>query len=83
MRRPDFFCDRIGRMIRIAITPAAYSAITATLAVGTMLLSRSAPRMVARISGSILASWRAQGAAWPRESYSDVIIRLAKGDGGG
>jgi hypothetical protein len=24
-----FFCDRFGRMIRIAITPAAYAAIAA------------------------------------------------------
>ena len=32
----DFFGDRIRRMIRIAITPAAYAAIAATLALGTV-----------------------------------------------
>jgi hypothetical protein len=30
----QIFCDRKGRMIRIAITPAAYAAIAATLALG-------------------------------------------------
>jgi hypothetical protein len=35
-------------MIRIAITPAAYAAIAGTLALGTVLLSQSAPRAGAR-----------------------------------
>jgi hypothetical protein len=49
-------CARIGRMIRIAITPAAFDAIAATLPFGSV-------------------GYENGGAG---ESYSDVILRLAK-----
>jgi predicted CopG family antitoxin len=47
-------------MICIAITPAYYAAIAATLELGTKL----------------------KALRGPGESYSDVILRLAKGDAG-
>ena len=69
-------------MIRIAITPAAYAAIAATLALGTVAVEPERaedgyvyvwldPRVLAR-----LKALRGRG-----ESYSDVILRLAKGEG--
>jgi hypothetical protein len=64
-------------MIRIAITSAAYTAIAATLPgnAGLDLQSRLArspdPAVVNRL-----------GHTGPGESYSDVIVRLARGGGG-
>ncbi len=70
-------------MIRISISPAAYAAIAPTLPGGVGVEAQRArngdyfvwldPAVVNR-----LAAMRGPG-----ESYSDFIIRLAKGDGGG
>ena len=70
-------------MIRIAITPAAYAAIAATLALGTVAVEPERAQ-----DGSVhiwLDPWRrgpAQGAARPGESDSDAILRVAKGNDG-
>jgi hypothetical protein len=50
--------DKRHRMIRIAITPAAYAAIAATLALGTVAVEPERTQDGSVISGSILASWR-------------------------
>ena len=67
-------------MIRIAITPAAYAAIAATLALGTVAVE---PERAADGSAHI---WldpgvlaRLKAVRGPGESCSDVILRLAKG----
>jgi hypothetical protein len=69
-------------MIKIAISPAAYDAIRTTLEPGDVLQPKRNSRgeyliwlddlIVAR-----LARLRGQG-----ENYSDVILRLAKAEGG-
>ena len=79
---PPDFGDRIRRMIRIAITPAAYAAIAATLALGTVAVEPD------RAEDGSVHIWLDQGVVarlkalrGPGESYSDVILRLAKGEG--
>jgi hypothetical protein len=42
--------------VRIAITPAAFEEIAATLALGTVAVEPERPKMAVCISGSILAS---------------------------
>jgi len=77
---PDFG-DRIRRMIRIAITPAAYAAIAATLALGTVAVEPERAQdggVHIWLDPGVLAKLRALRG--PGESYSDVILRLAKGD---
>ena len=67
-------------MIRITVTPAAYEAIAATLAFGTVAVEPERARDGGVISGSILASWRSsRSRRGPGQSYSDVIIRVARG----
>jgi hypothetical protein len=48
--------NHISRMIRIAITPAAYAAIAATLALGTVAVEPERAQDGVCISGSTLAS---------------------------
>jgi hypothetical protein len=69
-------------MIRIAITPTAYAAIAATLALGTVAVEPE------RAQDGSVHIWLDPGVLTklkalrgPGESYSDVILRLAaKGD---
>ena len=68
-------------MIRLAISPAAYRAIAATLA-SSVGEPQRAPNgdyfiWLDRAVVNRLAAMRGPG-----ESYSDVILRLAKGQGG-
>ncbi|HEY3624006.1 MAG TPA: hypothetical protein VGL12_16740 [Roseiarcus sp.] len=68
-------------MVKIAITPAAYSAITDTLALGTVAVEpeRAADGSVhIWLHADVLA--KLKSLCDPGESYSDVILRLAKGD---
>ena len=66
-------------MIRIAITPAAYDAIAATLPLGSVgyepQLNAKGERLI-----WIEAIWHDRLAAMrePGESYSDVILRLVE-----
>ena len=60
-------------MIRIAITPAAFEAIAATLALGMVAVEPERDRE---------RGAQAQGVRGPGESYSDVILRVAKGECG-
>jgi hypothetical protein len=62
-------------MIRIAITPAAYAAIAATLPGSVGVEPQRAPNGVWLDPAVVtrLAAMRGPG-----ESYSDVILRLAK-----
>ena len=67
-------------MIRIAITPAAYAAISATLALGTVAVEpERAEDGSAHIwlDPGVVAKLKALRG--PGESYSDVIIHIAKG----
>ena len=67
-------------MIRIAITPAAYEAIAATLALGTVAVEpeRAADGSVhIWLDPGVLARLKALRGAG--ESYSDVILRLSGG----
>jgi hypothetical protein len=69
-------------MFRLAITPAAYAAIAATLALGTVAVE---PERAANgsvhiwLDPGVLAKLKALRG--PGESYSDVILRVAKGEG--
>jgi hypothetical protein len=65
-------------MIRIAITPTAYAAIAATLALGTVAVEPG------RAQGGGMYIWLDPGVAaklkalrGPGEDYSDVILRVA------
>jgi hypothetical protein len=69
-------------VIRIAITPAAFDAVVATLALGTVAVEPE------RAQGGSVHIWldprvlaRLKALRGPGESYSDVILRVAKGDG--
>jgi hypothetical protein len=67
-------------MIRIAITPAAYAAIAATLALGTVAVEPERAQdgsVHIWLDPGILARLKALRS--PGESHSDVIIRVAKG----
>jgi hypothetical protein len=69
-------------MIRLAISPAAYAAIAATLPGSVGVEPHRAPNgdYFVWLDPAVvnrLAAMRGSG-----ESYSDVIVRLAKGDGG-
>jgi hypothetical protein len=68
-------------MIRITITPAAFAAIAATLALGTVAVEPERAQdggVHIWLDPGVLAKLRALRG--PGESYSDVILRLAKGD---
>jgi hypothetical protein len=70
-------------MIRITITPAAYEAIAATLAFGTVAVEPERARdgsLHIWLDPGVLAKLKALRGHG--ESYSDVILRVAKGDGG-
>ena len=70
-------------MIRIAITPAAYAAIAATLALGTVAVEPERAQdgsVHIWLDPGVLAKLKALRG--PGEGYSDVILRLA-GQGGG
>ena len=65
-------------MIRITITPAAYEAIAATLAFGTVAVEPERARdgsLHIWLDPGVLAKLKALRG--PGESYSDVILRLA------
>jgi hypothetical protein len=69
-------------MIRIAITPAAYAAIASTLPGSVGVEPHRAPNgdYFGWLDPAVvnrLAAMRSPG-----EDYSDVIVRLAKGDSG-
>jgi hypothetical protein len=67
-------------MIRIAITPAAYAAIAATLALGTVAVEPQRAQdggVHIWLDPAILAKLKDQRG--PGESYSDVILRLSGG----
>jgi hypothetical protein len=72
--------DRIRRMIRIAITPAAFEAIAATLALGTVAVEPERAEdgnVHIWLDPGVLAKLKALRE--PSESYSDVILRLSVG----
>jgi hypothetical protein len=67
-------------MIRIAITPAAYAAIAATLALGTVAVEPERAQdggVHIWLDPGVVAKLRALRG--PGESYSDVILRLSAG----
>jgi hypothetical protein len=67
-------------MIRIAITPAAYAAITATLALGTVAVEPERAQdggVHIWLDPGVVAKLRALRG--PGASYSDVILRLSAG----
>jgi hypothetical protein len=67
-------------MIRITITPEAFAAIERTVPVGSVGVEREATTKGEReiwLEPHILAKlWALRG---PKDSYSDVILRLADG----
>jgi hypothetical protein len=65
-------------MIRLAITPAAFDAISATLPIGSVGFEREpdAKGEVAIWVEEVMVN-RLAGLRRPDESYSDVILRLA------
>ena len=65
-------------MIRVAITPTAYAAIAATLALGTVAVEPERARdggVHIWLDPDVLAKLKALRG--PGESYSDVILRVA------
>jgi hypothetical protein len=70
-------------MIRIAITAAAFDAIAATLPLGSVGFERDLTTRGERLIW-IERLWlnKLDALRGPTESYSDVIFRLAKGEGG-
>lgn len=69
-------------MIRLAISPAAYRAIAATLASSVGVEPQRAPNGDYFIWLDPAVVNRLAAMRGPGESYSDVILRLAKGQGG-
>ena len=73
--------DKRRRMIRIAITPAAFDAIAATLPFGSVgyenATNERGERLIWLPPDAIAKLKALRGAG---ESYSDVILRLAKGE---
>ena len=71
-------------MIRITITPAAFEAIAATLPFGSVGVVERDPDVEGErqvwLDRAVVD--RLSAARGPGESYSDVILRLVKGDGG-
>jgi hypothetical protein len=70
-------------MIRITITPAAFAAIAATLALGTVAVEPERDEdgsVHIWLDPGILA--RLKALRGPGESDSDVILRVAKGERG-
>ena len=69
-------------MIRIAISQAAFDAIAKTLPLGSVgyenKVNEKGERLI-WLDPSMVDRLRSLGG--PGESYSDVILRLAKGDG--
>ena len=68
-------------MIRLTITPAAYAAIALTLLLGSVAAEPE------RAPDGGVGTWldhptvaKLKALRGPGESYSDVILRLAKGD---
>jgi len=68
-------------MVTISITAEAFAAIASTLPAGYAGVARSDGKggYLVTLDPTILA--RLTAARGPGESYSDVILRLAKGDG--
>jgi hypothetical protein len=73
----------IGPVIRITITAEAFNAVAATLALGMVAVEPE------RVRDGCVHIWLDPGVAaklkalrGPGESYSDVILRVAKGEGG-
>jgi len=67
-------------MIRITITPAAFAAIAATLALGTVAVEPERAQdgsVHIRLDPGVLANLKALRGSG--ESYSDVILRLSAG----
>jgi hypothetical protein len=70
-------------MTRINITPAAFDVIAATLVLGTAAVEpERAENGDIYISLDPRALTKLKALRGPGESYSDVILRLAKGEGG-
>jgi hypothetical protein len=68
-------------MIRVTVTPAAYAAIAATLVLGTVAVEPERAQdgsVHIWLDPGVLANLKALRG--PRESYSDVILRVAKGE---
>jgi hypothetical protein len=64
-------------MVRIAISPAAYDAISATLPLGSVAVEAEANERGERLIWLEAAMVDRLGAMQrPKESYSDVILRL-------
>jgi hypothetical protein len=75
--------SHIGRVICIAISQAAFAAIAATLALGTVAVEPERDEdgsVHIWLDPGILA--RLKALRGPGESDSDVILRVAKGEGG-
>jgi hypothetical protein len=69
-------------MIRIAITPAAFEAIAAALVLGTVAVEPERDQdggVHIWLDPGVVAKLKALRG--PGESYSDVILRVAKGEG--
>ena len=69
-------------VIRLAISPAAYAAIAATLPGSVGVEPQRAPNGDYFIWLDPAVVNRLAAMRGPGESYSDVILRLAKGQGG-
>jgi hypothetical protein len=70
-------------MIRIAITPAAFEAVVATLVLGTVAVEPERDEdgdIYIWLDPRVLTKLKALRG--PGESYSDVILRVAMGEGG-
>jgi len=73
----------IPDMMRIAITPAAFEAVVATLVLGTVAVEPERDEdgdIYIWLDPRVLTKLKALRG--PGESYSDVILRVAKGEGG-
>jgi hypothetical protein len=71
-------------MVRIAISPAAFDAIAATLALGSVGCEFATNEKGERLVWlDRTVADRLRHLRGPGESYSDVILRVAKGEGSG
>jgi hypothetical protein len=69
----------VGRVATISITPAAFAAIASTLPKGSTVSGRPHDDVGYLVTLDQRAFDRLRTRRKPGESYSDVILRLAKG----
>jgi hypothetical protein len=81
IRQTQPFVDS-RQMVRIAVTPAAFDAIAATLALGSLGFEAASTESGERqIWIDARAADRLAAMRGPGESYSDVILRLVELEG--